>query len=75
MHGVNLGGWFSQCDHSQVRYYTFVTEEEIKKISGWGLDHIRLPVDYNLVETNDGTPIEAGYKRIEKRWYGARNIT
>ena len=66
MHGVNLGGWFSQCDYSQLRYDTFVTEEDIKTISSWGMDHIRLPVDYNLVETNDGTPIQAGYERIKK---------
>ena len=64
MHGVNLGGWFSQCDHSKLRYDTFITEDDIKKIAGWGLDHIRLPVDYNLVETADGTPLEQGYDRI-----------
>ncbi len=65
MHGVNLGGWFSQCDYSQLRYDTFITEEDIKNISSWGLDHVRLPIDYNLVETKDGQPIEAGYDRIK----------
>ena len=64
MHGVNLGGWFSQCDYSQLRFDTFITEQDIKTISSWGLDHIRLPVDYNLVEQADGTPINAGYDRI-----------
>ena len=66
MHGVNLGGWFSQCDHSQHRYDTFVTENDFKIISEWGLDHVRLPVDYNLVETVEGSYIEAGFDRIAK---------
>ena len=65
MHGVNLGGWFSQCDYSQHRFDTFITEEDIKTISSWGLDHVRLPIDYNLVETKDGQPIESGYDRIK----------
>ena len=66
MHGVNLGGWFSQCDYSQKRFDTFITENDFKTISQWGLDHIRLPIDYNLVETADGTPIEEGYERIAR---------
>ena len=66
MHGVNLGGWFSQCDYSQHRYDTFITENDIKTISEWGLDHVRLPIDYNLVETADGQTIEEGYQRIAR---------
>ena len=65
MHGVNLGGWFSQCDYSKDRFDNFIKEEDIKIISDWGLDHIRLPIDYNLVETKDGQPIESGYDRIK----------
>ena len=63
--GINLGGWLSQCDHTQERYDTFITAKDFEIIKGWGADHIRLPIDYELVETNDGTPIESGYKRIE----------
>ena len=66
MHGVNLGGWFSQCDYSQERFDNFITEKDFKTISEWGLDHIRLPIDYNLVETADGQIIEAGYTRLAK---------
>lgn len=64
MHGVNLGGWFSQCNHTQERYDNFIREEDFKTISSWKLDHIRLPIDYNLVETASGEPIESGYARI-----------
>ncbi len=65
-HGVNLGGWFSQCDYSQDRYDNFIKEEDIKTLAGWGLDHLRLPIDYNLVETEDGHYIEEGFERIQR---------
>lgn len=64
MHGVNLGGWFSQCNHTEERYDNFIKEEDFKTISEWGLDHIRLPIDYELVETAKGEPLEKGYERI-----------
>ena len=66
MHGVNLGGWFSQCNYTEDRYDNFIKEEDFKIISEWGLDHIRLPIDYELVETDDGQPLEKGYERIRK---------
>lgn len=64
MHGVNLGGWFSQCNYTEYRYNNFITKEDFKVIAGWGLDHIRLPIDYKLIETDDGQPLEKGYERI-----------
>ena len=57
-HGVNLGGWLSQCDHTKERYDTFIVEDDIKEIKSWGLDHIRVPVDYNLVEDEEGNYLE-----------------
>ena len=69
MHGVNLGGWFSQCNHTEERYDTFITEEDFKTISDWGLDHIRLPIDYELVENTEGAPLEKGYERIRNSCY------
>ena len=52
-HGINLGGWLSQCDHTKERYESFITESDIETIKGWGLDHIRVPVDYDLVEEKE----------------------
>ena len=51
--GVNLGGWFSQCDYSEDRFNNFITEDDFKELTSWGLDHLRLPVDYNLVQKTD----------------------
>ena len=64
--GVDLGGWFSQCDHSEERYDTFITKEDFSIIKGWGCDHVRLPVDYELLEDRDGAPREKGYARLEQ---------
>ncbi len=72
MHGVNLGGWFSQCDHTKERYDHFITEKDIELIKGWGLDHVRVPVDYELVEDAEGNYIEEGFGYIQKAidWCG-----
>ena len=62
--GVNLGGWFSQCDYSPERLDGFITERDFDVIAGWGLDHVRIPMDYNVLETEDGSPEPRGYDRI-----------
>lgn len=65
-HGVNLGGWLSQAEETTPEHYaSFITEADIRKIAGWGLDHVRLPVDYTLLETEDGEPKEEGFHLID----------
>ena len=62
--GVDLGGWFSQCDYSEDRMDHFITEKDFEVIAGWGLDHVRLPVDYNVMEYEDGSWKADGFRRI-----------
>lgn len=63
--GVDLGGWFSQCDYSKDRLDNFIQEEDFARIASLGLDHVRLPFDFNIIESKDGsTVIEDGYTRI-----------
>ncbi len=64
--GVNLGGWLSQCDYSRERMDHFITEKDIEIIAGWGLDHVRIPVDYNVLENEDGSWREDGFERIRQ---------
>jgi len=64
--GVDLGGWLSQCDYSQERLDHFIEEKDIAKIASWGVDHVRLPFDYNIVQKEDGSFIEDGFARIQK---------
>ncbi len=52
--GVNLGGWLSQCDYSDERLSSFITREDFSRIASWGLDHVRIPVDYNVLEDGRG---------------------
>lgn len=65
--GVNLGGWISQCGphYNEEHYSTFITREDIKTIADWGLDHVRLPVDYNVIQTEEGELIESGLRHID----------
>ena len=65
--GVNLGGWISQFDHCDKEHFdTFIREEDIQKIAGLGYDHVRVPVDYNVLEDEDGNPLEEGFGYLEK---------
>lgn len=76
-HGVNLGGWLSQCvDTTEAHFDTFITEADIARIADMGLDHVRLPVDYNWIEDAQGAPIEAGLRRIDAcvSWCEARGL-
>ena len=63
--GVNLGGWLSQCDYSEERMNTFITEPDFAAIASWGLDHVRIPVDYNVLEDDRGGYRADGFARLE----------
>ncbi len=64
--GINLGGWLSQCIHTKEHYNSFILENDIKIIKSWGADHIRLPMDYELFETEDGHYREEGFSYVNK---------
>ena len=76
--GVNLGGWISQCGnkYNHDHYSSFITESDIARLATWGIDHIRLPVDYNVIQNEDGTLIEEGLQYIDKciEWCGNSNL-
>lgn len=63
--GVNLGGWLSQCDYSAERLNHFIEAEDIDRIASWGLDHVRIPVDYNVLEDAQGGYTGPGFGRLE----------
>lgn len=64
--GVNLGGWLSQCDYSKEHLGNFIKEEDIKRLSTWGIDHLRLPIDYNVLREEKGTFKEDGFDYVAK---------
>ena len=63
--GINLGGWLSQSSLTKEHMDNFITEKDLENIASMGADHVRLPVDYPLVETEDGSAIEEGYTYID----------
>ncbi len=77
--GVNLGGWLSQCDYSAERLDGFITEPDFAQIARWGFDHVRIPIDYNVIQNEDGSMKEEGLRRIDAalalcRKYGLNTV-
>jgi len=65
LRGVNLGGWLSQCDYSAQRLQEFIKAEDFARIASWGLDHVRIPVDYNVLEDAQGGYDAPGWERLD----------
>lgn len=75
--GINLGGWISQfAEYDPEHFRTFITEEDIEEIAGLGFDHVRVPVDYNVLEDEEGNPKEDGYHYLEqcRKWCERRGL-
>lgn len=64
--GVNLGGWISQFAKYDTKHFeTFITKEDIAYIASLGFDHVRVPVDYNVLEDEEGNKLESGFQYLE----------
>ncbi len=63
--GVNLGGWISQCRYNKEHFDSFIVADDFDRIASWGLDHIRLPVDYNVIENIDEGCSTIGFDYID----------
>ncbi|MCQ2538744.1 MAG: glycoside hydrolase family 5 protein [Lachnospiraceae bacterium] len=75
--GVNLGGWISQFDkYDHEHFRTFITEADIADITALGFDHVRVPVDYNVLEDEEGKRLDSGYGYLEKcySWCRKHNL-
>lgn len=74
--GINLGGFLSQCVHEERHYQTFIGREDIEKIAGWGFDHVRLPVDYEMLEDESGKERREGYVLVDRiiSWCGEMGL-
>ncbi len=77
--GVNLGGWISQFPSLTASHFdAFITERDLAQIAQWGFDHVRLPVDYPVLESDDhpGQYLETGFGYIDRclDWCQANNL-
>ena len=64
--GINLGGYLSQCVHSTEHYDAFIQEEDIRKIASMGFDHVRLAIDYEVLEDEHGRTREEGFAYVTR---------
>ncbi len=60
--GINIGGYLSQCEHTDAHYESFINETDIRTIAEWGFDHVRVPVDYIVLEDVEGKKKIKGYE-------------
>ena len=80
--GIGLGGWLTNFKRIAVlppewrmrltpgdfeHFETYITREDIRRIAGWGLDHIRMPFDQLVVEDFDrpGHYREEGLRHLD----------
>jgi endoglucanase len=66
--GVNLGGWLSQYrSYDHEHFQSFITRSDIETIASWGMDHVRLPVDYPVLEADDSPGLyrQDGFQYID----------
>lgn len=63
--GINIGGWLSQCEHSMKHYNNFIQESDFAEIAAYGFDHVRIPVDYEVIEDENGNVLEEGIAYIQ----------
>lgn len=64
--GINFGGWISQCsEYTKEHYDSFIKAEDFENVKNMGYDHIRVPLDYEIIETEEGEFIEDGFKYID----------
>ena len=53
--GVNIAHWLSQSVVRGEERAAFFTEEDVRRISDWGFDHVRIPIDEEQMFLEDGS--------------------
>ena len=61
--GMNVSHWISQTG-DWVDRATFFTEQDVKDLKAWGFDHIRLPVDEEIIFDTLGVPIDSSFRDL-----------
>ncbi|MBR5360919.1 MAG: cellulase family glycosylhydrolase, partial [Lachnospiraceae bacterium] len=75
--GVNLGGWISQfARYDKEHFESFIQKKDIEYIASLGFDHVRVPVDYNVLQDEEGSRIEDGYRYLKncREWCEEYNL-
>lgn len=65
--GVNLGHWLSQNGgQAEAHFDRYITQQDMERIASWGMDHVRLPVDYFTFEKEPGVYDEGRLAYIDR---------
>lgn len=75
--GINLGGWISQpVSYEETHFESFITQQDIEDIANMKFDHIRLPVDYDVIQNEDESFIESRLQHIDNciQWVQQYNL-
>ncbi len=75
--GVNLGGWISQfAEYDTKHFEEFITKADIEAIAALGFDHVRVPVDYNVLEDESGIRIDSGFGYLKscRQWCASSGL-
>lgn len=69
MAGANLGHWISQYENhgNKEHWDNYIIASDFAQMRSWGMDHVRLPVDYPMFERDDapGQYLEEGLHYID----------
>ena len=59
--GVNIAHWLSQSMARGEIRAAYFTEADVQRISEWGFDHVRIPIDEVQMFHEDGTKDEEAF--------------
>lgn len=59
--GVNIAHWLSQSSARGEARSSFFTEDDVRRISEWGFDHVRIPIDEEQMFHEDGSKDEEAF--------------
>lgn len=63
--GTNVSHWLSQSRQRGAERKAFFTEDDMKRIAGYGFDHIRLPMDEEQMFAEDGRAEEEAFGLLQ----------
>ena len=76
--GTNLGLWLSQIDSRirEVKPEEYITKNDIENIAAMGFDHVRLPVDEEVLWDEEGNRHEESFRLVENciEWCRENNL-
>ena len=74
--GTNISHWLSQNTNRGIERQAWFTQADVKRIAGWGMDHIRIPVDEEQMWTKDGQREEEAFALLRDvlEWCAAEKL-